>query len=110
MPLTIELTPEMETRVREYAARIGKPAEEVGQIALFRFIHNPDRVPMPWELTDAEREQKREAGEQYLRRMQEQAANATPEEVAQSESDWETLKLGLNENRRVTGERLIFPE
>lgn len=47
MPLTIELTPELETQIREYVAKIGKPAEEVGQIALFRFIHNPDRVPMP---------------------------------------------------------------
>lgn len=49
MSLTITVAPDVESRIREYAARVGKPAEEVGQIALFRFVHAPYQEPTPQE-------------------------------------------------------------
>ena len=38
------------------------------------------------------------------------AAEATPEEIAEAESDWEAQKRNLNESRRATGERLLYPD
>jgi hypothetical protein len=39
-----------------------------------------------------------------------EAARAMPEEIAQAESDWEAHKRSMNENRRTTGERLLYPD
>ena len=39
-----------------------------------------------------------------------EAAHATPEEIDQAESEWEAHKRSLNENRRSTGEGLLYPD
>ena len=39
-----------------------------------------------------------------------EAANTTPEEAAQADAEWQSLKQALNYNRRATGERLLFPD
>ncbi len=36
--------------------------------------------------------------------------NATEEEVAEQRETWAALRAGLNENRRRSGERLLFAE
>ena len=78
MSLTITVPPEIETRLRMYAASVGKPLEEVGQIALFRFVQNPDATPSSWVLTAEAEEQQRRASDEYYRIVREEAANATP--------------------------------
>jgi hypothetical protein len=112
MSLTIELSPEIEARVREYATKIGKPAEEVGQIAMFRFIHSPDRVPMPWELTDEEKLQKEEAYKALTAIWEADAkryAEMTSEERAESQREADELTDNLNRNRVEADERPLFP-
>lgn len=111
MSLTIELSPEIEARVREYAARIGKPAEELGQIALFRFLHNTDRVPMPWELTDEEKLRKEEAYKELTAIWEADAkryAEMASEERAQSQREADELTDNLNRNRIQADERPLF--
>jgi hypothetical protein len=39
-----------------------------------------------------------------------EAEEATPEEQAEAEADWRTFAHNMNENRRATGERLLYPE
>ena len=42
-------------------------------------------------------------------RFLESLDNATPEEIQEQKETWEFLKKALDENRRMSGSRLLFP-
>lgn len=47
---------------------------------------------------------------QLLQTRLREAENTTPEEIAQADVEHRQWQENMNENRRVNGERLLFPE
>jgi hypothetical protein len=121
-PLSLDLNPEIESSVREYAAAEGISIDDL----LAR--HFPPRSQARLPRTSSTDAEKRAAVQALARMTREEiarlnaasiahlqakldaAANATPEEIAQAEAEWDTHKQAMNENRRITGERPVYPE
>lgn len=95
----LDLSPETESRLLEYAAREGIDPDE----ALNRLLRSV--TPRRLEAVEA-------ADNPMLQLLQKQlreAENATPEEVARADAEWQQFQLNLNETRRTNDERLLFP-
>lgn len=80
MPSTV--TPSGEEMRARFLALLALPKEEVAR------LNAPSIAHLEAQLAEAD--------------------NATPEEIAQAESEWEAHKHSMNENRRATGERLLY--
>src|SRR5215218_8027557 len=93
MTLTIELTPDMTTRLREAARRQGLETPEYAR----RLIetHLPDAKGL--------------ALASLMQQWIEEDAAVSPEESARRDAEWEELKSNLNAHRADTGGRLLFP-
>jgi len=97
MSLLIELDPEVEARLQQEAAQQGvEPAE------FARRLIEHGLLPVP--LTEKQR-----AAMELLRSWSQEDATDDPEAIRAAEEEWEALKQALNENRRLAGERLLFP-
>ena len=115
MSITLELRPELETRLRADAARAGvaldqyvvrqieQTAEEAGRISapLTRPVPVPGRLALGFY----------PAGSLAEAFAQWQAEDATddPGELRRAEEELDELKANLNANRAATGERPLFP-
>ena len=96
MELTIELTHEEETRLRELAAGRGVPPEEVVTEAVKRLL------PLPVD-------QRNLNLVELLEQWREEDATDDEEELARRDQEWEEHKTNMNKNRAATGERPLFP-
>jgi hypothetical protein len=96
--MSLDLAPETESLIREYASREGMNADEYLHHLLR--THAPRPKPVP-------------ADDPVLRFLQErlqEAESATPEEVAEDDAAFEQFQQAMNANRRANGERLLFPD
>lgn len=93
--MSLELTPGNESTVREYAA-----AEGVSINDLIARTFPPRPRPALAE----------DAVMQFLNAQLREAENATPEEVATADAAHRQWQQNMNESRRTSGERLLFPE
>ena len=91
MPL--DVAPEVESTVREYAAAEGVSIDEL----LARHFP-PRRVADDDPVL------------QFLNERLRQIENMTEVEEEQADAEWQKFKRGINENRRINGERLLYPE
>ena len=122
----LDLAPEIENTVREFAQKKGLSANDYVAYLLKTAPAPASRTQqIPRDYTDDE---KRAKVLEYIRLSKEEAIqrnapsvahlsaelaeaeSATPEEVAEAEAEWLTHKLSMNENRRVTGEALLYAE
>ena len=96
MVLTIELSPEDESRLRDLAANRGIPPEElvIQTVKQLLPIKQPD--------------QKNLALIRLLEQWRREDETDDPEELERAEAELQELKAALNANRRATGERLLF--
>lgn len=130
----LDLSPEVETLVRENAQSAGVTESEY----IARLVSDAVQTPKPKELgvpalslqarlkkSDDEKRakvlellslSKEEAIARnapsiaFLSAQLAEAENATPEEVAEANAEWEAYKKSMNDNRRLTGERLLYLE
>ena len=102
MTLTIELTPQEESRLRSAAKREGIPPADLAKRIVS--AHLPDGSSYNGE------EPTEDPTIALFRKWEEEDANMTLEEIEQENRDLEELMENLNANRRAAGERLIFPE
>ena len=91
--MSLELSPEIETTVREYAA-----AEGVSIDDLMARYFPPRRVPAEDPVL------------QFLNAQIAEAQNATPEQIAEADAEWRDFRQSMNANRQANGERLLYPE
>jgi len=113
MPL--DLAPQVETAIRDYATRRGMNTNDY--VARLIRIAEPEPVsPAPRKaprlqvLSREEAIRRNAPSVLRLRAELSEAENATPEEIAVADAEWQSLKQSLNDNRRATGERLLFAE
>ena len=136
MSLTLNLEPEVEQRVRDYATDQNLSIEElIARTFPPRWVPSPPAQRGQGQVPDAlspavssapavtprkaprlqvlPREQAitlNAASIQRLKAELAEGANATPEEAAQAEAEWQEFRQALNDNRRRSGEPLLFPE
>ena len=92
--MALELSPEIESAVRDYAAAEGVSISE----AIARRF--PPRLrPVPPD----------DPVLQFLNNQLREAENATPEEQAAADAEWLDFRRAMNGNR-AEGERLLYPE
>lgn len=107
--MTLDLAPEAETILREFAAKEGiTPGEYISR--LLPTISAPRRAP---RLRVLPREEAIALNAPSIARFDRQlaeAANATPEEIAEAQAEWEAFKKAINDVRRENGERLVYAE
>lgn len=135
--MMIELAPEIEKTVREPARPEGLSESDYIARLVQNVGPQPKAVTPPspapnvstWhKFTDTSDDEKRAKVLEYIglskkeairrnapsiARFQaklDEAAKASPEEIAQAEAEWEAFKEAMNASRRLTGERLFFPE
>ncbi len=128
--MSLELSPQTQSRIIEYAAAAGVNVDEYINRLLERAApKKAPAQPTPYPVfTDKSDDDKRAAvlayinlppeeiarrhapGIAYLQAQLDVAANASPEEIAQADAEWEAHKQAMNENRRITGERLLYPD
>lgn len=144
----LDLAPEIENSVRDYAAREGVSLDVFARRLLSTYLKTAPQRQSEWETEAAnvfaaggnseaingygellaEQEVGRAAVLAYINapeaeiarrhapsiaRLQariDAAAHATPEEIAAADAEWEAHKESMNENRRITGERLLYSE
>ncbi len=92
MSLTIELTPEMEKRLRLAAAQEGRAPEDFARSVLEERLTAPQAKQV-------------ERNRQAIALMDEWLKT---ERTVEGDREWEELKAGLEANRRATGERVLF--
>lgn len=105
MSITLALEPEMEERLREMAARQGKPVETYLLDLAERDARNgtrsnpaaPNGAPPLGSLAE------------MFAQWREEDATDDPEELRRADEELEELKANLNANRAANGERLLFP-
>lgn len=135
--MSLELAPRTENILQEYAAREGVNADEA-IIRLVEAASTHPRITTVDELNlrvlqaqaheaisgEAQRAafhallslpkeeiiRRNAPSTALLRAKLDAAANATPEEIAEAEAEWQAHTQAMNENRRATGERLIYPD
>ena len=95
--MSLELSPETESRIQEYATHEGVTVGEAVN-RLLRFPARPLAAPVENQAL------------RILRAQLRDAENATPEEVAEAETEWLTFQRNMNANRQANGERLLYPE
>ena len=95
----LDLAPETEHRVHTFAAHEGVTVDEAINRLLRASV--PPRTP----IVPAD-----DPVLAFLQAQLREAENATPEEQAEAEAEWQTFAQNMNENRRVNGERLLYPE
>ncbi len=100
MGLMIELTPEEEACLRTAAEQEGmEPAECARRLLVAQLSLGASSPPLkPGDATRA-----------LFAAWDEEDATDDPDEIARRVQEWEELKAGLNANRAVTDERLLFP-
>ena len=113
--MPVELAPEVETTLREYAAREGLTTSDylarlLRTVTLSQTIGlAPRKAP---RLHNVSHEQAIRLNAASVRRLDAEltdAEKALPQEIADAEAEWRSLAQSLNENRRDNGERLLFP-
>ncbi|MBC8142922.1 MAG: hypothetical protein H7Y38_15975 [Armatimonadetes bacterium] len=93
--MSLELSTDVELRVREYAAAEGV---SVSDLIARTFPPRPRPVPADDPVL------------QFLNARLREAENATPEEIAAADVEYRQWQRNMNETRRESGERLLFPE
>lgn len=91
--MSLDLRPETESRVREYAAAEGVSVDDLISRAF------PPRTPAPADNPML----------QLLQARLREAENATAAEVARADAEYRRWQEGMNESRRANGERPLFP-
>ena len=131
MSLTLDLKPEVENALREYAKEEGVSISDL-LARTFAPRTTPTGQPQPKmdvpanpdashqelprkapRLQVLPRQQAKALNAPSIARLQAQlaeGAKATPQEAAQAEAEWQDFKQAMNANRSVTGERLLFPD
>ena len=112
--MALKLAPEIESAVRENATREGMNASDY--IARLLQIATPPAAVQPaprqaprLQVVSPEQAIRRNAPS--VRRLETELAeaqDATPDEIAEAQAEWQSLKQSLDENRRATGERPLF--
>lgn len=92
--MSLELAPEVENTVREYAE-----AEGVSINDLLARTFPPRRPPVAPD----------DPVLVFLNSRLREAEDASPEEEVEAESGWQSFARNMNDNRRVNGERLVYP-
>src|SRR5687767_14159299 len=92
-----------EGAAREQPGQPDGSREQVAQGAGPYVVHGDRNLP-------AEQQTKFDELRRWLKEREEAAARMTPEEVAQAETEWETFKKSMNDERRRAGARLLYPE
>ena len=117
MSLTLDLKPEVETALRDHAAERGVSISDL--LALTFPPRRPSQNPsqsLPRKaprLRVLPREQAKALNAPSIQRLAAElavGARATPDEAAHAEAEWQEFARALNENRRATGERLLFAD
>ena len=123
----LDLAPEIENTVLEYAAYEGVSVNELMARTFPRRQPQSAQAwapPLPDHSADAQRAAihallalpKEEIARlnapstAMLRAQLEEAAKATPEEIARADAEWEEHKRRMNAHRAVTGERPLFAD
>ena len=138
MSLILDLKPEVENALREYAkeegvsisdllartfaprtAQAGQPQPKMDAMDVPANPDIPHQAVAPQiprkapRLQVLPRQQAKALNAPSIARLQAQlaeGAKATPEEAAQAEAEWQDFKQAMNANRSATGERLLFPD
>jgi tRNA A37 N6-isopentenylltransferase MiaA len=98
MTLTIDLSEELQTRLRTAARANGTDeAEAVRQVL--------ESALPPIEAGAAERARR---ARELFAKWDAEDANMTEEECEQAERDWQAFQQNMNANRAATGERPVF--
>jgi len=106
MTLTLELTPEVEARLRRKAAREGQDIAAY-LLAVADREAQEETAPLPQVTNEAQRV-KNQAALDMLSAWDKEDETDDPAEVARREAEWEQFKTGMNAAHSSSG-RVIYP-
>lgn len=101
MKVTLDLKPEVEARVSQRAEKEGTTVSEY----LERIIED---MFQPQKSSDEAQREKKQAALAMLRQWDEEDKTDNPEKIARQESEWEGVKLALDESH--ISNRILFLE
>ncbi len=111
MSLTLYLKPKVETALRDHAAEQGI---SISELLARTFPPRRPSPPLPRKaprLRVLPREHAKALNAPSIQRLTAEladGADATPDEATHAEAEWQEFARALNDNRRATGERLLF--